>query len=225
VKKYLVLPMLVVLLGGISHAADMVIGNFSAGNLDGWEPQTFRGKSESKYSLSKDGERIVLRAYSRNSASGLIRKVKVIPEQYSVLRWSWKIDRPLKKEDGTRKEGDDYAARVYVVFPGTFFWRTRAIVYVWSDKLAEGTAIRNPYTSNAVIVAAEAGRENAGKWVHEERNYYEDYRRLFGEYPPKLGAVAVMTDTDDTSDEATAWYGDIILSRAHPQMPPESHRK
>jgi hypothetical protein len=107
-----------------------------------------------------------------------------------------------------------------VVFPRTFFWRTRAIVYVWSDKLAEGTAIRNPYTSNAFIVAAEAGQENVGKWVYEERNYYEDYRRLFGEEPPKLGAVAVMTDTDDTGGEATAWYGDIILAQAHPQKAP-----
>jgi hypothetical protein len=50
-----------------------------------------------------------------------------------------------------------------------------------------------------------------GQWVSEERNIYEDYRKLFGKEPPQIGAVAIMTDTDDTQDEVTAWYGDIFL--------------
>ncbi|HTG82237.1 MAG TPA: DUF3047 domain-containing protein, partial [Geobacteraceae bacterium] len=54
--------------------------------------------------------------------------------------------------------------------------------------------------------------EKVGTWVCEERNVLEDYRRVFGKDPPQIGAVAVMTDTDDTRDEVTAWYGDIILS-------------
>ncbi|MGE3551129.1 MAG: DUF3047 domain-containing protein [Geobacter sp.] len=29
------------------------------------------------------------------------------------------------------------------------------------------------------------------------------------------GAVAIMTDTDNTGAEATAWYGDITLSTTH----------
>ncbi len=102
----------------------------------------------------------------------------------------------------------------------TFFWRTKAIVYVWSSKLAKGAAVRNPYTSNAIIVAVESGRERIGTWVREKRNYYEDYRRFFREEPPRLGAVAVMTDTDDTHDEATAWYGDIFLTRGLSQQTP-----
>jgi len=48
--------------------------------------------------------------------------------------------------------------------------------------------------------------------VSEERNIYEDYKRAFGEEPPQFGGVAVMTDTDDTGDEVTAWYGDITLA-------------
>ena len=70
---------------------------------------------------------------------------------------------------------------------------------------------RSPYTSNSVIVALESGDDLAGNWVHEERDIYQDYRRIFGEEPPLLGGVAIMTDTDDTKDEANAWYGDITL--------------
>jgi hypothetical protein len=36
-----------------------------------------------------------------------------------------------------------------------------------------------------------------------------DYRRAFGEDPPKVGAVAIMTDTDNTGEQAVAWYGAI----------------
>jgi DUF3047 family protein len=50
---------------------------------------------------------------------------------------------------------------------------------------------------------------NAGKWIEEERNLVDDYRRAFGEDPPKVGAVAIMTDTDNTGEQAVAWYGAI----------------
>ncbi|MBE2889621.1 DUF3047 domain-containing protein, partial [Geobacter anodireducens] len=52
----------------------------------------------------------------------------------------------------------------------------------------------------------------AGKWLSEERNVYEDYVRLFGEEPPRAEGVALMTDSDNTGGEATAWYGDIVLA-------------
>jgi Protein of unknown function (DUF3047) len=50
--------------------------------------------------------------------------------------------------------------------------------------------------------------------VIEERNVLDDYRRAFGEEPPPIAGVAVMTDTDDTGASATAWFGDIVLRRA-----------
>ena len=59
--------------------------------------------------------------------------------------------------------------------------------------------------SNARMVAVESGDENAGDWVTEKRNVYEDYRRLLGEDPPEIGDVSLMTDTDNTGGEATAY--------------------
>lgn len=40
-----------------------------------------------------------------------------------------------------------------------------------------------------------------------------DFRRAFGEEPPAVSAVAVATDTDNTGEKATAWYGDIVLEK------------
>ncbi len=188
---------------------EIEVGRFSAGDLSGWTPKIFQG--ETSYTLVEDHGTTVLRAESRKAASGLYKEIRLDPSSAPILRWSWKIERTLVKGDGRTKAGDDYAARVYVVFPSVLFWRTRAINYIWANKLPAGDSRPNAYTSNAVMVAVESGDENAGHWIREERNLYADYRRLFGKDPPEIGAVAIMTDTDNTGGEAVAWYGDITL--------------
>jgi len=195
-----------------SMAAELAIGEFIAGSISGWSDEIFKGKTS--YTLFSDNGRTVLKGHSVKAASGLIKKIKLDPKEYPLLRWSWKVEHTLKKEDVTLKSGDDFAARVYVVFPRTFFWQTRAINYVWAAKMPKGSSAPSPYTSKAMIIAVESGDEKVGKWVKEERNFYEDYKNLFGEEPPKLGAVAIMTDSDDTGDEVTAYYGDIFLESA-----------
>jgi hypothetical protein len=42
-----------------------------------------------------------------------------------------------------------------------------------------------------------------------ERNIYEDYKRAFGKNPGWIGAIALMTDTDNTLSTAEALYTDI----------------
>jgi hypothetical protein len=66
------------------------------------------------------------------------------------------------------------------------------------------------------MIAVESGPEKAGAWQTETRNIYEDYRRSFGEAPPRVGAVAIMTDTDNTGEDALAWYGAIRILPASP---------
>jgi hypothetical protein len=195
------------ILAGSASAStpDIPVGRFSTGDLSGWSDKVFKGKTS--YALDNG----VLKAHSVKAASGLIKKLSVDTHRYPRLSWSWRTDHSLKGEDIKTKGGDDFAARVYVVFPRTFFWRMRAINYVWAGKMPKGSEAPSPYTANSVVVALESGDALAGSWVHEERNIYEDYRRIFGEEPPLLGGVAIMTDTDDTQDEAYAWYGDITL--------------
>ena len=55
------------------------------------------------------------------------------------------------------------------------------------------------------MVAVETSDEKTEAWVTEERNVYEDYRKFFEEDPPEIGAVSLMTDTDNTGGEATAY--------------------
>ena len=62
------------------------------------------------------------------------------------------------------------------------------------------------------MVAVQSGPSQAGQWLTEERDILADYRRLFGEEPGEAEAIAIMTDTDNTGERATAWYGEITLS-------------
>ena len=189
--------------------AGLVIADFARGIGPEWQEKSFVGKT--RYEVVRLDGRAVLRATSTASASGLVLKRKLDLSRYPVLEWSWRIDHVLAKGDARTKAGDDYAARIYIVFPGTFFWQTRVVNYIWANRLAKGELIPNPYTKNVVMIAVESGNERAGQWVTERRHVLADFRRAFGRTPPPAKAIAIMTDTDNTGGSATAWYGPIRL--------------
>jgi hypothetical protein len=180
------------------------------GNLADWKAKIFRG--ETIYSVEQNQGKAVLHALAPGTASGLYRNVSLKSHELPVLRWSWKVPQTLPTEDAYRKSGDDFAARVYVIFPGRFFWQMRALVYVWSDKLPAGTILPNAHTANAAIIAVRSGNAGAGAWQNEARRYLDDYRSYFHSDPPDPRAVAVMTDGDNTGGRAEAWYGDIVFA-------------
>jgi hypothetical protein len=209
-KRTLIAILLLLISSSVSRADVLQVSRFATEGLTGWENKYFEGVTD--YQLVKENGRTVVKAHSMGSASGLIKEIKLDPNRFRYLRWSWKVAGTIRSGDETQKSGDDYAARVYVVFPGRFFWQTRAINYIWANRLPTGKSIPNAYTSNAQMVAVESGQERVGQWVNEERDILTDYRRLFGGEPREIGAIAIMTDTDNTGEEATAWYGDITVS-------------
>jgi hypothetical protein len=89
-----------------------------------------------------------------------------------------------------------------------------AINYIWANRLPRGESINNPYTKMAKMVAVESGSEKVGQWVSEERNVYRDYRALFGDEPPQITGIAIMTDTDKTRGKALAYYEGISFCRS-----------
>ena len=191
-------------------ADDLAVSRFSVEGLAGWTPKKFAGTTD--YRLVNDNGRVAVKATSHAAASGLIKKIRFNPATYRYLRWSWKIDHTIKGGDERSKAGDDYAARLYVVFPGRLFWQMKAINYIWANILPKGESIPNPYTAENMMLAVESGPAEAGQWRCEERDIVADYRFLFGEDPEEATAIAIMTDTDNTGASATAWYGEITLS-------------
>jgi len=201
----------------------------------GWEPLEFPDIGRhSQYELVSDPDQgQVVQARADNSASGLITRVSLEPGDSLILRWRWKVDNILEKGDARRKSGDDYPARIYVAFefePEKAGWFERAkrktvsalfgeelpgkaLNYIWANRLPQGDIVANPFTDDTMMIAVNSGEEELGQWVTVERDIVADYRAAFGEEPPPLVGVAIMSDTDNTGETATAWYGDISLSR------------
>ena len=49
------------------------------------------------------------------------------------------------------------------------------------------------------------------RYQEECRDVYADYRKAFNRDPPPVSGVALMTDSDNTRESATAYYGDIFF--------------
>ena len=234
------LSVLLVALGwsSVAQAEDTIdVGKFSTsaeGNIlpAGWEPLVFRKiPKHTGYVLVKDGDAVVIRAASAAAASGLVHKVKIDIGKYPVIKWRWKVNNVIEKSDVARKDGDDYAARIYVTFayePDKVSFGKKlkymagrvlfgqdlpiaAINYIWESRTPAGTIVDNAYTDFVKMIVVESGNDKVGQWVNEERNLYEDYKKAFGSEPPLVSGVAIMTDTDNTAESAVAYYGDIVF--------------
>jgi hypothetical protein len=210
--RVILLAFLLLLLAVPLPAAERsrTIDDFEKGLGRDWEVKSFKG--ETRYAVVNEGDGKVLRADSRGAASGLVYRIRYDLRDYPVLSWRWKVAGTIARGDERSRRGDDYAARVYVVFPSWLPTRTRSLNYIWANRVPRGTILPNAYTGNVKMIAVQSGSGRAGEWVREERNVLEDYRRAFGEDPSTVGAVALMTDTDNTGESATAWYDDIRIS-------------
>lgn len=206
------MSLLLLLTSALAVAQDTIrFGSFAESGLAGWTTKSFQGETE--YRIVVDAGQQVLQARSQGAASGLVYETAYDPRQYPILSWRWKIGNVIAKGDSRTRAGDDYAARVYVVFPHWLFLKTRSLNYIWANRLPKEALQANAYTANAMMIAVESGPELAGQWLTVRRDILADYRRAFGEDPPAVGAIAIMTDTDNTGETAIAWYGDIIASR------------
>lgn len=165
------------------------------------------------FRLVDDAGRSVLQAESRQANSGLVRELAIARPEAAVLRWRWKVRQPLvANTEERRRRGDDFAARVAVVFETSVNpLRTRAINYVWAAHLPVEECFPSPYTGNVAMIVLQSGVDSGGVWREESRDLLADYRRFFGRDPELVRAVGVMSDTDNTGLEAEAWFADLVL--------------
>ncbi len=208
---------------------------FSSGPLaatapPGWALQTLpKVERQTRYDLVNDGGTIVLRARADGSASSLRHGLFADPALTPLLRWRWRTERVLEGADLTRKDGDDYSARLYVFFDRSEdsmtlkeramfkLGRARygnqlpsaALCYVWDNRQPVGSIFDNAYTPFVAMVVASSGGAKVGQWVSLQRDIAEDYRRAFNTAPPRITGVAVSVDTDNTGESTTSYFGDI----------------
>ena len=241
-RIYFYLPLFLVATSSalVTQNQTLVVGEFSAAQAGGplplgWAPLTFEKiPQQTLYELVNDDGQVVVKATSHKSSSGLTREITINPMDYPMVEWRWKVENILKEGDVTKKSGDDYPARLYITFEYDsskvgFFERVKyetiklvygqyppmgAINYIWESTSPVGTITPNPYTDRVQMIVIESGKARLNQWVTEERNIFEDYRSAFGEEPPAISGVAIMTDTDNTKESAVAYFGDIVFKQS-----------
>jgi hypothetical protein len=222
------------------HGAVLPVGDFAAAPRGAlppdWRELTFPGiETRTRYTVVEDaGHGQVVRADASASASGLVRRLDVDPRAWPLLRWRWKAERLVDRGDVATKAGDDYPARIYVSFaydPARVSFLERAwyavarliygdyppqsgLNYIWDGKAAAGTIVANAYTSRVRMIVVESGAARLGRWLQYERNIVDDYAKAFGGSAPAISGIALMTDTDNTGETVTAWYGNIELAKS-----------
>jgi len=201
----------------------------------GWEVIPYFRAVKNKLSLSKEGKRTILRVKSVGSASAVLKRLEVDLKEFPVLVWRWKINRVIGMAIETRKDRNDAAARIRVIFgkaapkplkgppeilkffksfgiqPGGKEPRGFKIDYIWGNNLLKGDVIDYPGSKNHKMVIVESGNKRANRWVWEKRNLIEDFQEFFRRSPPALIGIMVLTDTDHTNEGVIAHYSSIIM--------------
>jgi hypothetical protein len=180
---------------------------------DRWREVSVRRRTD--YSVAELNGRSCLRAASRNGASVLLAAVAFEPDGDDTIAWDWRVDTFVKGESLREKSGSDAPVRVYVYFEtGGMPWQKRSLDYVWSATLPAGTVIGSAFSPLSKIIVANSGTEGAGQWTTVERNLEQDYLLAFGSGPvPRVIAIGLMTDSDNSQGEALAYYDDIRITR------------
>jgi len=157
-----------------------------------------------------------------------------------ILAWRWRVLEEPPAADPRVRSGDDFAARVYVLFRfdparAGLFERVRheagrllfgddlpmrAMNYVWSRREPAGARWDNPFTEGAKMISLGAGPR--GVWLDARADLLADHATLFGDSPLPVGGVAVMSDSDQSCSRARAEYADLRFEAR--DAPPEQGR-
>jgi len=210
---------------GAGDKGILVVDSFSkgvnAGGLPiGWVLEKTPG-SNSKIAIEGEKENRFLRLLSVGDGFGLKKDLSFDIRKYPYLSWQWKVSKLPQGGDIRKREKDDQAGQVYVLFPK---WpttiNTRSVGYIWDSQDPVGLSGTSTAYSKMKYVVLQSGAANLNQWVSERRNVYEDYKKLFQEPPPTVGALLLYINSQHTRSSAECFYTNIFFS-ANPSDSPK----
>lgn len=151
-----------------------------------------------------------------------------------TLSWTWRVDAFAEGTDLHRRDGDDNAVKVCVLFElpmarVPFVERqllrlaraasgqplpAATVCYVWDAQLEPGTVLPSPFTRRLRYLVLRGG--GAPVWRSERRDVAADFLRLFGDESPEVPeiiGIAVGADADNTHGHSIAHVADLVLAR------------
>jgi hypothetical protein len=175
-------------------------------NPKNWKQLDFVSHSN----ITRKGDRVEIE--SNNSASAYYYEFPKPIKNPFLLSWEWQVNGQFPLADPSRKENDDYVARVYIVFQQGFFkWQVNSVNYVWVSETPPEPFWFSPYDDRSAIVPRE-NKVMDSSWVSEQVNPFADFSRLFEEPGRKVVGIAIMSDTDDTARSVMSAFRRISIA-------------
>jgi hypothetical protein len=195
----------------------IVLDDFSTAKVGefppGWETRKDVGKEV--YRVREEGGRHFLRAVSKGLGIQAGRETEQWDlTTHPVLAWSWRPREFPRGADERKSDANDSALAVYMAVPHSKIRGPKAVKYVWSEKVPEGTRLSSNGGLTQVRVL-RSGRPAKDAWVEERVNVREEWKAAFKESDtPKPGGIAVLTDADDTKSTAAGDYANFRACRS-----------
>jgi hypothetical protein len=181
----------------------------------GWQAQNW-GSPKYDFKVEEHDGRPALHMKSANEGSTISRDVKgkVNLRDTPILEWTWKVVQLPKNGNSCKKDTDDQAAQLFIVWPRfPEAVRSRIIGYVWDTTLPVGTVCKSEKTGTVTYIVVRSGATDLGKWMSERRNVVEDFRKVYGEPPESPGGVSISIDSNDTNSVSESYMAAIALRR------------
>uniref|UniRef100_A0A2A4YQV6 DUF3047 domain-containing protein n=1 Tax=OCS116 cluster bacterium TaxID=2030921 RepID=A0A2A4YQV6_9PROT len=193
---------------------ELIDGELDVENLpQGWVHRTFFNVTATDYKLVTIDDRAALHCATDNSGSILARDVDILLSDFGLLKWQWKIEKPLNspldEDSEDSEEGDDHPARFFVAFKNTDGARKMAEI-IWSNQKykAGDYKIINGFHH----LVANGLDENVGKWHEQIVDLAALYKRIGGTGTnPSLGLLGFFCDSDNTGGSTSAYFSDVRL--------------
>ena len=213
----------VLLVAGLASAADDVViedwKGYKVGTtgLPGdWKPQNWGTPNYQNIKVVDDDGHRALSMKSVNDSSTINREIKgkVQLKDTPILEWEWKSIVLPKNGNSCKKATDDQAGQIFVLWPRfPESVRSRIIGYVWDTTQPVGTICKSEKTGMVTYIVVHSGSADLNRWVTEQRNVVEDFRKIYGEAPDDPAVLSIAVDSNDTNSSAEAMYGAIRFKR------------
>ena len=191
----------------------VIVADFSrdlgnGGNPSGWELKEKVGKAD--YKVIQDSGVPALRLRSEETSFALQKLVDVNPLLYPVLSWKWKVTKLPEGGDFRKSSADDQAAQIFLAFSNR-----KTIAYIWDTTAPAGSVDTPPGISFVSIKAMvlRSGADDAGRWITETRNVWEDYKSLFGHEPPVLAGIRIQINSQHTATSGESFFADLMFQK------------
>lgn len=201
---------------GITSFSSDAVGDFPKGWRT-WPGQG--GPAKEVYHVQEEGGNKYLAADDGKDHSVQTFKGPAwMVNDYPIVSWRWRAQALPKGANESSGATNDSACGVYVMFSQ---FKQYGLKYVWSSTLPAGT-ITAKTPGKMYFVVLDSGAGNVGKWRSHKVNVLEDYKKAFGQEPPKdlqSQGVGILTDGNATHSRGACDYDDFMRFKVKADAP------